>query len=128
MDNIKQKITRNAFLLLVILVFVDSISRTLFIWSTPMVEGLLLIVIPALFYITEIAKNNMMDLRIVQNKLIIPCYILVVCVNLYASAKSIISGDLTIQNGKMDEPFIPLILTVFFGYNIIVLLYAKHKQ
>jgi hypothetical protein len=122
----KAKISSNTSILFAILIFIDSISRTFYVWSTPMVEGLLLIAIPTLFYITEIAKNKMMSLRISQNKLIIPCFMVVGGINLYASIKVIMSNSI-IKNGRMVESSIPLILFVFFGYYSIVLLYAKHK-
>lgn len=123
----KQKIARDSFILLLILIALDSVSRTLYVWAVPMVEGLFLIVIPTLFYITRMARDDLLDLRLVKNKDIIPCYCAIVGINLYAIIVFVRSGNPIVGNGKIGEHMIPFILVVFFGYQIIVLFHARHQ-
>lgn len=119
-----QKAGRDTFLVSVILIALDAISRTLYDWAVPMVEGLLLIVMINSFYMTRMAKDHLLDPRFVNNKSLIPCYLLIAAISLCICMTSESS---IIENGKLGTRFIPLLLFVFFGYQVIILFHAQHQ-
>jgi hypothetical protein len=122
-----QKAWRDTFLASIILIAMDAVSRTLYDWAVPMLEGTLLIVIITLFYMTRMAKDHLMDPRFVNNKLIIPCYLLAAAANLFPCIDFLASGNSIVENGKAGTRFIPLLMFVFFGYQVIVLFHEQHK-
>ncbi|KKG18194.1 hypothetical protein EO98_19385 [Methanosarcina sp. 2.H.T.1A.6] len=124
----RQKIAFQTLIFTLALIFVDGFVKTFYIWATPMVEALVLLSIPTVFFTTRAIMKNAYFVMGTKIKKEIWGFGAICAFGIIIFAQSIFSGTLNIiENGMLsdDVSFPILILTYIF---IVLAMVVKAVQ
>ena len=101
----RHRIGFQAFFLTIVIIFLNGIIKTNYIWADPMMEMLVLLYIPMMYMtVMSIWKGAYTSKKVKNPNVYIPAFALVVLFNLFVIGQSIWSGVFVlIEDGKLSN-------------------------
>lgn len=123
----RQRIAFRTLILTLILIFINGLIKTKYIWASPSTESFFLLIIPTLYFITcSIIKNAYFPIKVKSFNTIIILWGALFIIQLFVIASSVINGNfIIIENASLTNEFQKILLAILFGYLTFLLLVKK---
>ncbi len=131
--SIRYKAIAQCFCMTLILVIINGFVGQYYVWAPSMIQALILITIPTIYFITVTTfKSSYLSNRDKNPKVLIILFLIIGCMNMVTVISGIISlgFEYYLKDGMLTDNFGPIILTIFFIYTAIcvAIKYIKDKS
>lgn len=123
----RQRISFRTLILTLVLIFINGLIKTKYIWATPSTETIFLLIIPTLYFTTcSIIKNAYFAMKVENFISYIILWGALFIIQLFAIGNSVLNNNFTvIKNACLTNEFLKILLAILFGYLTLLLIIKK---